>query len=144
MGKQRTTLDTKGVLYGTSGDPRPHRARTEELSVSAVSVAHKSSLHGASGNAKLCACRGRVVVGGGAANSVLVGVDPLAIDCVQLDLINRERAERALPQTTHPILDACAEAGLGIQEHSATHAYTRIDYRIIGSPTPADAPTWAR
>jgi len=80
--------------------------------------------------------------GGGAANSVLVGVDPVAIDCVQLDLINRERARRALTQTTHPLLDACAEAGLGIQEHSATLDYTQIDYRGLGVPTPVEAPTW--
>jgi hypothetical protein len=80
--------------------------------------------------------------GGAAANSVFVAVDPLAVDCVQLDLINRERAARGRPLTTHPILDACAEAGLGIQEHSPALAYTTIDYRRIDVPLPVGKTSW--
>jgi len=80
--------------------------------------------------------------GGRAANSLFLAVDPLAVDCVQLDLINRERAARSLPQTRHPILDACARAGLGIQEHSTTLEYSLIDYRPIDRSTDVDPASW--
>jgi hypothetical protein len=80
--------------------------------------------------------------GNGATNSLILGVDPVAIDCVLVDLVNRERNARLLPPTTHPIIDACAAAGLGLQEHSPALAYSRIDYRPIGVPTAVKATTW--
>jgi len=79
-----------------------------------------------------------------AANSMLLAVDPVAIDCVQLDLINRERRERRLPEIPHPMIDACAEAGLGLQEHSERLRYFRIQYEAVAlAATSVRAKTWS-
>jgi len=70
-----------------------------------------------------------------APNSLFFAVDPVAIDCVMVDYINPERADRGLSTLPDPQLIAGAAAGIGIRDHVP---YSAIDYieLEIGEPPP--------
>lgn len=64
--------------------------------------------------------------GDGAANSLLVAFDPVAIDSVMHDIIARERVARGLAPMAEPVLQAAAAAQLGVHESAADMRYRQI------------------
>lgn len=77
------------------------------------------------------------------------GVDPVAVDSVMFDYIQRECAATSQPARDDKVLRYAASIGLGVLEHwnnDSQRQYSTIDYREIdfdNGPSPPAAPTFS-